>query len=102
MKQYNTYEALFLLESFITQRNNKLSDAFVEQVETGRSDWHYPADAREDNQETEKALLNHFSEGLLAMPLEGHEVHFKRCEDSGVAYCTCMSNKRVVETIEPI
>ena len=103
MKQtYNSYEALFQLESFISQRNAKLADAFLEQVDSGRREhWVLPREALEDNKETQEELFDYFSQGLLGVPPKVTELHTTRCSNSGVAKCICLAN-RIVGTGEPI
>ena len=90
MKQYNSHEAIFLLESFITQRNNRLTDAFIQQMLSKRKDTVMsPQEAWKDNREADSELIYYFSQGLIGIPPEVTELHTKRCMDNSIAECTC-------------
>lgn len=52
-----------------------------------------------DNRETDREIIQHFLEILP----EGHEIHLKRCEESGIVQCVCFekigASKRLQEVL---
>ena len=102
MKQYNSHEAIFLLESFITQRNNRLTDAFIQQMLSKRKDTVMsPQEAWKDNREADSELIYYFSQGLIGTPPEVTELHKTHCINSGIEFCNCLVKEPLQGTTEP-
>lgn len=49
------------------------------------------SDIVRDNKETDRDIIKHF----IGHTPEGHELHFKGCQDVNVSYCICMPDKSI-------
>jgi hypothetical protein len=85
---------LMYLEQLAIKRDFKLDRIALDELMRFERKCDYPdvTEIQKDNLLTDGQIRWHFLDGA---PPQGHELHFKRCEDSGVTYCTCMPDKTI-------
>jgi hypothetical protein len=97
LNKYDSVEATLLLESLVKKRTEKLESISREQLmDLERGTYIQPkelVDIVYDNAVTEAYMDRFFGQGLLAMPTQVEELHFKWCENSGVTECICLAAK---------
>ncbi len=88
-----------ILYKLIKRRNKRLatiSEGFVRHLNDKTYDvilkaFNDEMDASAENSKTDLEIL-------FPMPLEGHEVHFKRCLDAKMSFCICLLKEITTES----
>ena len=87
------------LEQLAIKRDYKLDRIALDaMMQLGRFDFFDVSDIQKDNLLTDAQICWHFLHPTIHP--EGHELHFKRCEESGIPECTCLVKQCTRQDLE--